>query len=164
MLMASYLINAPVLFVRYAIASVVDRSIRATCSPSSGEACFHIEKIADYAILLIAVGLLWYLVGRGIESRLRLHTGDVSNQGCRQLAMNLILITIGVFCGIIGVLNWRERSFPWRLPLPFVAYLVWALALLVLGSLDLFQQTMYSGSPVDRGSDALPPKHSEKHI
>lgn len=136
-LLACYLINAPALVIRRAAEFAFSKLIPEVCNPVGLDSCYRAERITSVAVFMMALGMLWYLVGRAVEAEW-LGKGRGAEPGdWRRGSLDAIVILFAMFCAVIGVLNWRERSNPLNLPLPFVAYILWALILGVLCSRDL---------------------------
>jgi hypothetical protein len=143
-LLACYLINAPVLVIQQAVVFVLGKLAPKVCSQAGLEACYRAERVAALGVFVLGVGALWYLVGRAIEAE-RPGVRIATFRNWRRKSLGAVVILFAILCGTIGVLNWKERSYPLNLPLPSLAYTLWALLLAVLCGRDLVRSA-HSGT------------------
>ena len=139
LLLACYLINAPVLLIRYAVVFLLGKIIPAVCGMASLDACYLGENLAARGVFLLGAGLLWYLVGHAIEGEWKGGVPAVPFRSWRRVTMDVAAVLFAFLCVSLGVLNWKDRAYPLRLPLPFLSLVLWGLVLAVLFGRDLLK-------------------------
>ena len=139
-LLTCYLVSAPILVVRSAIGPVLGKIIPDLCSAQNPDPCYLAERLTLAATYLAGIGVLWYLVGYGIEA-LRQGSDDlIPFRGWRRASLDSALILLGVLCGFVAVMNFRETHFVLHLPLASLSYGVWVFVLVVPCVRDLSKQ------------------------
>jgi hypothetical protein len=134
-LLACYLLNAPIMPLRFLVMAASSRLTTTFCSPANPNACYKAERLAGIGVFLLGIWVLWYLVGSGIESKWKGRRALLPFRTPYRVGLDLALFFTGILCAFVGVLNWKERSF--HIPLPLLAYMVWALALTIPYGRDL---------------------------
>jgi hypothetical protein len=145
-MLVCYLINAPAVVIRRAAEYALGKLIPGVCSAVYLEFCYRAERISSLAVFMAGLGFLWYLVGRGVEAEWLSRGRAAESPDWRRTSLDVAVILFAVLCAVIGVLNWGDRSYPLNLPLPFLAYTLWALVLAILCGRDLARCSSRGGS------------------
>lgn len=145
-LLVCYMINAPALVIRRAVDYTLGRLIPGVCNAADLEFCYRAERMASLVVFMGGLGMLWYLVGRGVEAEWLGSGPATESRDWRRTSLDVAVILFAVLCAVIGVLNWGERSYPLNLPVPFLVYTLWALVLAILCGRDVVRCYSNHGS------------------
>jgi hypothetical protein len=128
-----YTINAPANLFRNLVSSLWEKHVYARCSAASAETCIAVEKVVDIGVFLLAVGLIWYVVGLEIESRGQMKRAIVPSATLLRAIVDIVLVLAGVFIAFILLANlaWfsgHRGHLSALFVLDSFCYLAWALA------------------------------------
>ena len=128
-----YSINAPANLFRNLVWSLWDKHVYARCSAASAENCIAVGRVVDISVFLLAVGVIWYVVGLEIESPGQIKRAIVPSRTLLRAGVDIVLVLGGVFIALILLANlvWFSGH-GGHLSASFVldsfCYLAWALA------------------------------------
>jgi hypothetical protein len=91
------------------------------------------EVFVDDAVFVLSVGLVWYIVGHEIDLRAQNKTTFMLLPSTFRMVVDLCLLLFGSALGIMGL---GSRQYQYG-PVLVAIYIMWALVIVVVCSLDL---------------------------
>jgi hypothetical protein len=126
-------INAPANLLRLLISFLWDKHIQSNCSVASSKTCMSVGQVVEIGMFLVAVGVVWYVVGLEIEYGGQRKRAIVPSSTWLRAGADVFLISGGGLFAFIFVANLRELHLVFA-PWPFIGvccFLMWALALAI---------------------------------
>jgi hypothetical protein len=132
-------VNAPANLLRVVISRLWDKTVYPHCSLANADLCLRVGWILENVGFLLAVGLVWWLVGLEIESIGLGRRAIVPKHTPARIAVDVLLISLGALLIFLFVANWRIISVVFA-PLPVVEivfHLAWGFAITIPYGYDL---------------------------
>jgi hypothetical protein len=133
-LQLGFALNAPATALRYCLERLAMQFCPATYEGNSWTGCYPLAPIFETVVYFGLVWLLWYVVALeaagGGQSVLTPRTG-------RRRLTDSLLVLFGALVGVFGILSNRIGE-PIRSTLVGVTYLLWAIAIIIFYSRDLW--------------------------
>jgi hypothetical protein len=133
-----YLVEAPAALLRNAVIWLWDRLIVENCSLANTETCYSIGNIVEILLFLLAVAVLWYVVGLEIDTRGNERRAAVPSRSEFRAVVDVAFIGAGI-CFALGATAAWNRSGWERLGniIVGVPYAAWAVVLILTYGYDL---------------------------
>ena len=135
-----YLIDAPAALLQNVVVLLWDRLIIENCSLANTETCYSVGKIVELCLFILAIAVLWYVVGLEIDFRGKKKRAAVPSRSGFRAVVDLVFISTGIFFALGAIAAWQR--FGWKRfgdVIGGVPYAAWALAFILTYGYDLFK-------------------------